>query len=46
MSQQEEEKSLPEEQVRSKVRNKLDYYNAMLLNDYYLMTHKSGGCTI
>jgi hypothetical protein len=42
----EESKTLSAEEVKQYVGSKTDYYNAMLLNDYFMMTLKSSGCTI
>jgi hypothetical protein len=43
---QEESKTLSAEEAKLYVGTKTDYYNAMLLNDYFMMTLKSSGCTI
>jgi hypothetical protein len=45
MSTPEESKTLSAEDARRYVGNKVDFYNAMLLNDYFMMTPKSSGCT-
>jgi hypothetical protein len=42
----EESKTLTSDEAKQVVGNKLEFYNAMLLNDFFMMTVKSAGCTI